>query len=100
MHMRQNKQALCNTCGVPESKWVDDMCWECKQTHTHCRMEPSVVLEQRTYNWLVKHRLSGSVLYPLDLIPKVEKLIAEGKHVPVHVRAYIEREKQRRDTGA
>lgn len=84
----------CNTCGVPESDWEDGVCRACKRTH--CDMTPDVIIEQRVYNWLLKHQLSGSMLYPCEVVQKVEKVLQEGNMtVPQYVQRYIEEVKTR-----
>lgn len=84
----------CNTCGVPESNWEDGVCRACKRTH--CEMTLDVIIEQRVYDWLLKHHLSGSMLYPCEVVQKVEKVLQEGNMtVPQYVQRYIEEVKTR-----
>lgn len=59
-------------------------------------MTPDVIIEQRVYNWLLKHQLSGSMLYPCEVVQKVEKVLQEGNMtVPQYVQRYIEEVKTR-----
>lgn len=59
-------------------------------------MTPDVIIEQRVYDWLLKHQLSGSMLYPYEVVRKVERVLQEGKMtVPQYVQRYIEEVKAR-----
>lgn len=52
----ETRQPLCNVCGIPEEKWKDGKCAECKH---QCDMTPSVIIEQRVYDYCASHWMLG-----------------------------------------
>ncbi len=91
------KLTLCNTCGVPESKWRNGCCWECGRNH--CEMTPDVTLEQRVYDWLQKQRVSGPNVYPRDVAINIRIRLGTGKPVPRYVVKYVEEVEKRNVTA-
>lgn len=92
--MRGKTHIRCNTCGVPETKWHNGRCWECGNGR-YCEMTSSVVLEQRVYNWLQKHRVSGPNVYPRDIVTNIRIRMGAGKPVPKYVVEYIKEAEKR-----
>lgn len=86
--MRGKTHIRCNTCGVPETKWHDGRCWECGNGR-YCEMTPNVILEQRVYDWLQKHRVSGPNVYPRDIVSSIRIRMGTGFPVPKYVVEYI-----------
>lgn len=58
-------------------------------------MTSNVILEQRVYDWLQKHRVSGPNVYPRDIVTNIRIRMGAGKSVPKYVVAYIEEEEKR-----
>ena len=75
--MRGKTHIRCNTCG-----------WECGNGR-YCEMTPNVILEQRVYDWLQKHRVSGPNVYPRDIVSSIRIRMGTGKPVPKYVVEYI-----------
>ena len=42
----------CNICGVPENRWEDGFCHECRHS---CEMTPDVIISQRAFQYADKH---------------------------------------------
>lgn len=92
--MADKKQALCNTCGVPETQWRDGRCWECGRGR-YCEMVPSVILEQRVYDWLQKHNISGPTIYPHEVVSSIQSWVRAGRAVPKYVLSYVQEVEKR-----
>lgn len=44
----------CNLCGVPEDRWEDGFCCECRHS---CEMTPDMIISQRAFQYANKHGL-------------------------------------------
>lgn len=44
----------CNLCGVPENRWEDGFCRECRHS---CEMTPDMIISQRAFQYANKHGL-------------------------------------------
>lgn len=92
--MSNTKYPRCNTCGVPEAKWHAGRCWECGNGR-YCKMTPSVIMEQRVYDWLQKHRVCGPNVYPRDLVKSIQIRVNAGRPVPKYMVEYIKEVEKR-----
>ena len=74
----------CNICGVPENRWEDGFCHECRHS---CEMTPDVIISQRAFQYADKHGFldTFAVFNTRTVREKLER-IGRKKKVPKYLR--------------
>lgn len=74
----------CNICGVPENRWEDGFCHECRYS---CEMTPDVIISQRAFQYADKHGFldTFAVFNTRTVREKLER-IGRKKKVPKYLR--------------
>lgn len=74
----------CNLCGVPEDRWEDGFCCECRHS---CEMTPNMIISQRAFQYANKYGLldTHTSFSARDIRGKLER-IGRKKKVPKYLR--------------
>lgn len=83
----------CNICGVPESKFKDGICRDCGDKQ-YCTMDdPSLMVEQRVFDYAKAHNMLAHSLRPQSFDPATARRACYrttlGNTIPKYVREAI-----------
>ena len=74
----------CNICGVPENRWEDGFCHECRHS---CEMTPDVIISQRAFQYADKHGfLDTFAVFNTRTVREELERIGRKKKVPKYLR--------------
>ena len=74
----------CNICGVPENRWEDGFCHECRHS---CEMTPDMVISQRAFQYADKYGLlDNHASFNARVIRERLERIGRKKKIPKYLR--------------